>query len=493
MTRTSQSGPSRAQGGSLYFTYLRLELRHRLRQAIFIAAGLAVGIALVITVSAVAAGVSNAQAGVLNKLYGIGTDITVTRPWTNSDTDPGKENHEMNPGMTGYEYLDDANQGMFSAPSAASIAALPNVRAVAGMLALSQTTPSTYNGPPDPGDLAAGLPVTTLLDAVDTANRQLGPLSQARIISGRNLTAADADADVALVDSGYAKANRLHVGSVITLAHHDVLVVGIFSSPDVQIDNGANSEDNQPAGSVPDMLIPLGAGQALAGLPNEITTVYVAAASTADIGAAAAEIKARLPWADVTTSASLASEISGSLGTTAKLAKDLGRWLAIAVLAAAFALAALLMMMAVSRRVREFGTLKALGWPALRITAQVLGEAMTLGVAGALAGIGLGYAATALISALESTLTATAAAAPGTSEPHGFIQGGDARTGQHFYHQLLFPGTYSSTPVHFSAPVAPGVVALAAALGIAGGLLAGGLAGWRAARLRPTVALAHAG
>jgi putative ABC transport system permease protein len=493
MTRTSQSEASGAQGGNLYFTYLRLELRHRLRQAVFIAAGLAVGIALVITVSAVAAGTSDAQAGVLNKLYGLGTDITVTRPYTPGDVDAGKENHEINPGQTGFEYLDVANQGMFSAPTAASIAALPDVRAAVGMLALSQTVPSTYNGPPDPADPAAGLPVTTLIDAVGTANRQLGPLSEVRVISGRDLTAADADADVALVDSGYAKANRLHVGSVITLAHHDVRVVGIFSSPDVQIDNNANSAVTQPAGSVPDILIPLGAGQALAALPDEITNVYVAVASTADIGAVAAKIKAQLPWADVTTSASLAGEISGSLGTTARLAKDLGRWLAIAVLAAAFALAALLMVMAVSRRVREFGTLKALGWPARRITAQVLGESVTLGVAGALAGIGLGYAATALISALESTLTATAAAAPGSTEPHGFVGGVDARTGQHFYHPLLFPGTYSSTPVHFSAPVAPSMVALAAGLGIAGGLVAGALASWRAARLRPTVALAHAG
>jgi putative ABC transport system permease protein len=493
MTRTSQSEVPRAQRGSLYFIYLRLELRHRLRQAVFIAAGLAVGIALVITVSAVAAGVSDAQAGVLSKLYGIGTDITVTRPYTPGAADAGKEDHEINPGMTGFEYLDDANQGLFSAPAAASIAALPDVRAAAGMLALGQTTPSTYHGPPNPADPEAAAPVTTLIDAVDTADRQLGPLSEVKIISGRDLTAADADVDVAIVDSGYAKANRLHVGSVITLAHHDVRVVGIFSSPNVQIDNNANPEYTQPAGAVPDILIPLGAGQALADLPNEITTVYVAAASTADIGAVAGKIKAQLPWADVTTSASLASEISGSLGTTAKLAKDLGRWLAIAVLAAAFAVAALLMVAAVSRRVREFGTLKALGWPARRITAQVLGESVTIGAVGALAGIGLGYAATALISTLESTLTATAGAAPGSTEPHGFFGGANARTGQVFHQNTLFPGTYSSTPVHFSAPVAPGVVVLAAGLGIAGGLLAGALASWRAARLRPTVALAHAG
>jgi len=48
-------------------------------------------------------------------------------------------------------------------------------------------------------------------------------------------------------------------------------------------------------------------------------------------------------------------------------------------------------------------------------------------------------------------------------------------------------------PVHFSAPVSPGIIALAVALGIAGGLLAGTLGAWRAARLRPATALAQVG
>jgi putative ABC transport system permease protein len=457
----------------LFLTYLRLELRHRLRQAVLISAGLAVGVALVITVSAVAAGTSNAQAGVLHGLYGIGTDMTVTRPYTPQDASPG---HQVNPG----EHLDylGTNQGLFSSSAVAAVASLPGVRAAVGVLVTSQTwTPPNGHVPATPSN-PYGLPLSIPLDGVDPASQQLGPLSEARVLSGRGLTAADADRDVALVDSGYAAAHHLHTGSVLTLAHHDFRVVGIVS---------------QPAGTVPDLLIPIRVAEALSNAPGKITTVDVAVASTADLAAVTAKIKAQWPWADVTTSATLASEISGSLGETARLAKDLGRWLAIAVLAAAFAAAALLTVTAVSRRVREFGTLKALGWPTRRITAQVLGESVTFGIAGALAGTALGYAAAAVISRLARNLTATVAAAPGRTEPKGFVAGTNLRTGQHFSHPLAFPGTYSSLPVHFSAPVALSVVALAIALGIAGGLLAGALGGWRAARLRPTVALAHAG
>ena len=45
-----------------FFTYLARELRRRMRQAVFIALGLAVGVGLVLTVTAASAGVKNAQA-----------------------------------------------------------------------------------------------------------------------------------------------------------------------------------------------------------------------------------------------------------------------------------------------------------------------------------------------------------------------------------------------------------------------------------------------
>ena len=73
----------------MFFTYLRRELRRRIRQAIFIALGLALGIGLVITVTAASAGVKNAQATVLHSLYGVGTDITVTKAPTAGSGGPG--------------------------------------------------------------------------------------------------------------------------------------------------------------------------------------------------------------------------------------------------------------------------------------------------------------------------------------------------------------------------------------------------------------------
>ena len=170
------------------------------------------------------------------------------------------------------------------------------------------------------------------------------------------------------------------------------------------------------------------------------------------------------------TPGNLPGVVNDAIASSAGLAADLGTWLAAAALAAAFALAALLTLAGVTRRVREFGTLKAMGWRAGRIVAQVLGESVATGIAGALAGIGVGFAGAALVAALGPMLTVTVITPPGAGGP---------------------PGGLTPVPVHFSAPVSPGIVALAVALGITGGVLAGALGGWRAARLRPAAALSR--
>src|ERR1700748_3291931 len=73
----------------MFFTYLRRELRGRMRQAVFIALGLALGVGLVITVTAASAGVKNAQGTVLHALYGVGTDVTVTKTPKAGSFSPG--------------------------------------------------------------------------------------------------------------------------------------------------------------------------------------------------------------------------------------------------------------------------------------------------------------------------------------------------------------------------------------------------------------------
>jgi ABC-type antimicrobial peptide transport system permease subunit len=214
-----------------------------------------------------------------------------------------------------------------------------------------------------------------------------------------------------------------------------------------------------------------------------VNTIYVTATSAAVIPAVQAEVKRLLPGDTVTTAASLASQVTGSLSSTAKLANDLGRWLSVLVLIAAFAVASLLTMAAVARRVREFGTLKALGWRSRRIITQVMGESLVLGIIGGAAGIGLGYAGAAIITAVSPKLSASIASSTG---PHIFTAGGGATAGR------AFPAAASQTvAVPMSASVTVAAIVAAVLLAVAGGLLAGSFGSWRIARLRPADALAR--
>ncbi len=170
--------------------------------------------------------------------------------------------------------------------------------------------------------------------------------------------------------------------------------------------------------------------------------------------------------------------MTGSVGSAASLAGNLGKWLSAAVLAAAFGLAILLTMAAVARRVREFGTLKALGWRSSRIVGQVMGESLVIGVIGGAAGVALGYGGAALIDKLAPKLSAIVGASSGPTAATGKLA------------QQISSAATHTVYVTLTAPVTLGAIGLAVLLAVAGGLLAGMFGGWRAARLRPATALA---
>jgi putative ABC transport system permease protein len=214
-----------------------------------------------------------------------------------------------------------------------------------------------------------------------------------------------------------------------------------------------------------------------AGLAVGVALVITVSAAASGTRAAQALALGSLDHA--ASSGSAASEVGGAVATASGLAADLGTWVAVAALIASFAAAALLTLASVTRRVREFGTLKALGWPARMVTVQVLTETAVVGVAGTLAGVAFGFAGAALVSALGPTLTVDVTQLPGIAPSAHATPGA--------------PGHDGPVPVHFSAPVSPGIVALAVALGILGTLLAGALGAWRAARLSPATALSRIG
>jgi len=503
----------------MFFTYLRRELRRRIRQASFIALGLAVGIGLVITVTAASSGVKSAEGSVLKNLYGVGTDATVTKSPTAGSFAAGRpSNFNFKSGETVKIDTLTATRSLGTLDDSAvtAISRLKGVAAASG--ALTADSVNTTFKIPDfssggggtgggaggtgggggtggfsgPGSFNTGNTVS--VDGVDLASsaQVLGPLSNGTLTSGRTLKASDASSDVAVIDSSYAKSASLKVGSDVTMASTKFTVVGIVS---------VSASDSSA-----DVYVPLARAQALSKTAGKVNTIYVAADSATDISAVQKEIAAAVPGATVTTSSDLASEVTGSLSSASSLANNLGKWLAIAVLIAAFLLASLLTMSAVSRRVREFGTLKALGWRSRRVIGQVMGESVAIGVIGGIAGVALGFAGAAIVSAVAPALSASVGPTTGSATPGGarafsgsFPGGTTGGSGSGGFSPPGGAGSFARTAadaghsvlVHLTASVTVDAVVLAVVLALAGGLIAGTLGGWRAARLRPAAALAR--
>jgi putative ABC transport system permease protein len=473
----------------MFLTYLRRELRRRLRQAIFISLGLALGVGLVITVTAASNGVKNSQASVLHALYGVGTDLTVTEPpkqGSSAATTFGftQDIKDIRSGVIAagtnidISNLSTVQYGILGPDALATVARQRGVSGAVGGLTLTDATvtgtvPSISAGQGAASYKSSFTTNSFSVAGVDPGNRSLGPLSAGRITSGHVLTRREANSDDALVDANYATQNRLSVNKTVDVGGTNFTIVGIISAPQ--------------GGNPPDVYIPLAKAQSIgkngsAGLARDVDTIYVTAASAADIPSVQREIAAALPSATVTDSSDLASEVTGSLNSASSLANNLGRWLSVAVLIAAFLLASLLTMAAVTRRVREFGTLKALGWPSWRIVGQVMGESIAVGIVGAAAGVGLGFGGAALIDRLAPKLSATVGPTNGPS-----VTGSGRALGTGALKALA---SYSHTvSVTLTAPVTVNLILLAVALAVAGGLIAGMVGGWRAARLRPAAAL----
>jgi len=471
----------------MFWTYLGRELRRRRRQAFVVALGLGIGIGLVVTVSSLSASVGEAQTKVLHSLYGVGTDLTVTqqaRPGSGGSARFGfgpPTRAQSGQQFTRDRALPSPGRQSFAASRVATIAAVDGVGRAAGALELNMihftgTFSFSSGGTGFPSSSSGGNgssarpPVhvsTYTLDGVDVTTLGVGPLSSSSLESGRSFRPDETDAAVAIVDQSYAKQHKLHVGSALSIGGTTFHVIG------VEADSSSSA----------DVYVPLARAQGIGDAPGDVNIVYVKAANASDVSRAQAGIEAALPKATVTSSSDLASQVTGSLSSAATLAGDLGKWLSVVVLIAAFVLASLLTVAAVSRRVREFGTLKALGWRTQRVVRQVMGEAMAQGLLGGLVGIVLGVAGAFAVVAFMPTLTATLGGFGGFGGGGGFTGAGSGgRTGG--------PSGFARTvPVHLTPSVGLEIVVVAIALAVAAGLIAGSLGGWRAARLRPAEAL----
>ncbi|PZF26588.1 ABC transporter permease [Curtobacterium sp. MCLR17_045] len=509
----------------MFLTYLRRELTNRKKQTVIIAIGMALAIALVVIVSSISGGVQAAQSSVLQSVYGVGTDITVTKTATAS-TNGGRPSFDF--GSQGDSDDESGSTDLaqsrlavargtstLNAANLSTITSTDGVKAATGVLTLENSTFSgqveqqstddsstdsssdstTQQGPPS-GDTGGGGGFgggsfsvdSSTVTGIPVSGATVGPLTSTELTKGRTFAAKDAGKDVVVLDASYAKRESKAVGGTVDIGGTDFTVIGIVSSTGSASTTGSNT------------YIPLDTAQALADLDGKVTSIYVSAESSSDVSTIKSALQAKLTSATVSTEADLASSVSGSLSTASSLVSNLGKWLSIVVLAAAFLIAILFTISGVTRRTREFGTLKAIGWSNGRITRQVAGESLVQGLIGGVLGAAAGLIGILVVNVISPTISASASSTTGGGAGGGGgggMPGGAATAAAGSGTTGGAPAggfgggasTASTTDVVLHAPVTVEIILLAIGLAILGGLIAGALGGWRASRLRPAEAL----
>ncbi len=189
----------------------------------------------------------------------------------------------------------------------------------------------------------------------------------ARIIAGRGLSNEDADRAVAVVGRLYAQ-ERLGIsatsgaalaGHAITLNGHTLDVVGIYAT-------GNDFGDNH-------VFVPLESFRRIYNPGDKLSKIRVTVDSVANVEAVTEELK-RLPGVDAVTASEQVSTAKATLGSMAA-ATLYGSLLLFAI---GGVLVAFIMVLATKERIREIGTLKAIGASNWEIVKQFLAEVFAL-------------------------------------------------------------------------------------------------------------------
>jgi ABC-type antimicrobial peptide transport system permease subunit len=226
------------RSGVFYLRYLVAELRRRKSRTILTSLGLAVGVGMVATITALSKGLADAQSRVLAPLTGVGTDMTVIQPLALTPDEESARQRENAPAQLDMrEVLSMRPGSRFTRDSfvASGYSSFPEdeAREVAGVDGVEEVAPAltltlfrAAGTVPDPSDLlggraTGGVPAGIEFDqrtisGIATAAPDLAPVTPAQITDGRYFGSGDdAQAD-AIVGEGYAKREQLTVGEMLT-------------------------------------------------------------------------------------------------------------------------------------------------------------------------------------------------------------------------------------------------------------------------------------
>jgi ABC-type lipoprotein release transport system permease subunit len=305
-----------------------------------------------------------------------------------------------------------------------------------------------------------------VLAGVDTTKKDIGLILPNQITQGSYFSSDNQ----AIVNVSYAQKKSLKVGDTVTFNTNKYTIVGLV--------------DPKLYTNTADVYLSLTDLQKLTDKTGKVNILLVKASNANNVEATSTSIAGMLPGIKVTNSSDTAKQVTGSLVDASNLTNKFIGLVSIIVIVASFIIVSLLSLISVNKRVREIGTLKALGWNNMTIVRQLFFENITLGLVGGLLGIAIGIGIIALINHYNISLNANIASLNAAQNALGRFGFGGFRGGN----QATTPSLVS-TQINLQVSYSYMTLIIGCLIAVVGSILAGTLAAMKAARMRPQDAL----
>ena len=407
-------------------------LRRRKTRTVLTVSGIVVGVGMILVLLSLAAGTSTTTTGLLRNLTG--AEITVVNSTNPSFVSRGGSGFGGAGGPSGFRALFGGGD-----PISQSVAnTIGNISGVYG------TAPQ--------------LTVTGYADNQTVFLYGINPSSYSSVTNGINIVdgsmlSSSSESNQIVLESTFATNLNVSVGSVISVGPYanstnlaNYTVVGLYSS-------GSNFG---PLTRSAYIFLPI--AQSISNQTGKVTQIYVKANNPTDVSQIASSIDSSISGVTAISSSNIANPASTLSSSLTTFFVVIGL---VALLAGAFGVINT-MMMSISERTREIGTLKAIGARSSQVVKIFMSEALLIGLIGALVGVFIGIFVSFALPLFTGSVGASNLGGAGA----------------------LFRGALSPS-VTFSN------ILLSLALGTLVGVLAGLYPAWRASRMDPVEALRH--
>jgi ABC-type antimicrobial peptide transport system permease subunit len=339
------------------FRYILKELRHHHHRTLVNVVGIGVGIALFVSINAIATAY---QEAVSLPFKNLGADLVVQRPEKRA-ADSGQPPATMR-GMR----LPFSNQ-MLSSEDLRKLGAIEGVDSMASALLLWEFDKGGFR---------------TIM-GVDLQQPSLGPVRVKDWLKDGRFPENDGEV---VLEKHFAKFRQARIGEPFQIGARPFTVVGLLEI----------REGSQIASA--NVYLPLAAAQGLLeSNPNSVNIVFLRLKNPSMLPQIKKRIAQELNGVSVTSSDSFLELMGG----VSRISDQFSLLASLVALAGAVFLIIKTMLSNLVERSREVGILKAVGWTARDVQKQLMGEVVLQSLLGGLLGIATGYALSFLLGFLS--------------------------------------------------------------------------------------------